>query len=173
MNENKIVKWVVILSIVIVANVFFNYTLSLVFNSPEYDEYCSYEKTSMMINGKDACEQEGGVWEPAPRPGSTSLEDPTGFCNMYTKCQNEYEISNESYEQNVFISLIAIGILLIVASFVIKNPILPTALALTALLNFLIATVRYWAYSNELLRVLILAIALVALFYVAIKKFSK
>lgn len=171
MKENKILKWALILSIVIVANLFFNYALSLTLNSPDHDEYCPFEKTSQVIETKEACQQADGIWNPVP-----SVEKnvkPAGYCDLYSKCNNSYEEAAKVYEQKVFIALVVIGVVVLVASFFVgTNPVLGSAFALVAVLDFVIASIRYWQYSNELLKVGILFIALVALIYLAVRKFK-
>ncbi len=174
MKENIVLKWSLILSIVIVANLFFNYTLSLVFDAPTYEQYCySQEKPSMPIQDRAMCEQGGGRWEPAPRPGTTSYEDPSGFCDMFAKCQKSYEDANKAYEQKAFIALVVIGVVILAASLFVKsNLVLSSALSLTAVLDFIIASMGYWRYADELLKVVILFFALATLIYLVLKKFK-
>jgi hypothetical protein len=170
MKENKILKWALILSIVIVANLFFNYTLSLVLNSPDRDVFCPFEKTSQIIESKEQCEQNNGIWNPGQ-----SIEKsikPLGYCDLYSKCNNQFEEANKAYEQKVFVALVVIGVLVLAISFFMKsNTVLVSSFALTAVLDLVIASMRYWRYSDELLKVVILFIALAALIYLAIKKF--
>jgi hypothetical protein len=173
MNQKSILKWSLIVSIVIIANLFFNYTLALVFNNPVYDEYCTFEKTSQIIETKEMCEQADGIWNPEINRKDIDMLVPAGYCDLYTKCNHLYEEASKIYEQKVFIALVVIGLLTLVVSFVIKNSTtLSSALALTAVLNFIVASIRYWRYSDEILKVVILFFALVTLVYIALKKFQ-
>lgn len=170
MKENKILKWSLILSIVIVANLFFNYSLSLVLNSPDREAYCPFEKTSQVIETQQQCEEADGIWNPG-RAIDQNIK-PAGYCDLYSKCQNEFQKVNESYEQKVFIALVVIGVIVLIASFFVgSNFVLGSSFALTAVLSLVIASIRYWQYADEILKVSILFIALVALVYLAIKKF--
>lgn len=170
MKENQILKWALILSIVIIANLFFNYSLSLTLNSPDHDQFCPIEKTTKNLETKEMCEKEDGIWN----QNTTGLKtEPVGYCDLYTKCNLKYEEVNKVYEQKVFIALVVIGLIVLVASFFVNiNPVLGSALALTAVLDFVIASIRYWSYSDELLKVGILLIALIALIYLVVKKFK-
>ncbi len=171
MTENKILKWALILSIIIIANLFFNYALSLSFNSPEYSEYCPFDKTSQVIQDKAQCEQADGIWNPGQALEKNVL--PVGYCDLTSKCSNAYQEAEKVYAQKVFIALVVIGVIVLIASFFMgSNPVLGSAFALTAVLDFIIASIRYWEYSDELLKVGILFIALVALIYLAIRKFK-
>jgi hypothetical protein len=174
MKENKILKWALILSIVIVANLFFNYSLSLVLNSPDHETFCPFEKTSAVIQDEKSCTEQEGIWQPAPKPSTTAFQNEPGYCDLYSKCNNRFEESNKIYEQKVFIALVVIGVLVLIASFFMQsNTVLASAFALTAVLDLVVASMRYWRYSDELLKVGILFIALVALIYLAIKKFKE
>ena len=174
MNTN-ITKWAFILSIIIIANLFFNYSLSLFLNNPQYDEFCSYDRGSQLIQDEESCLAVDGIWQASPKsimsPEEVNFNE--GYCDLYTKCNQAYEESAKIYEQKVFIGLVIIGVVVLLGSlFVSSNSVLSSALALTAVLNFVIASMRYWRYSDELLKVAILFIALVVLIYLVIKKFK-
>lgn len=172
MTENKILKWSLILSIVIVANLFFNYSLSLTLNSPKHEEYCPFEKTSQVVETREQCDAADGIWNPA-QLNNPEMKPIGGYCDLYSKCSNAFEEANKVYEQKVFVALVVIGVLILIASLFLKsNSLLVSAFALTAVLNFIIATMRYWRYSDELLKVAILFIALIVLIYMAIRKFK-
>ncbi len=172
MKENIILKWSLILAIVIVANLFFNYSLSLTLNSPDHEEFCPFEKTSQTIENKTQCEQSDGIWNSNQRI-EEQKNVPAGYCDLYLKCNNRYEDAAKIYEQKVFIALIIIGVVILIASFfVTSNMVLGSALALTAVLDLVVASIRYWRYSDELLKVGILFIALIALVYMTIRKFK-
>lgn len=173
MQENKILKWSLILAIIIVANLFFNYSLSLIFNGPNYDEFCTFEKTSKVIEDKTTCEQSDGIWNPNQFAKNSEIQ-PNGYCDLNSKCSNTFQEAVKVYEKKVFVSLVIIGAVVLIASvFVAGNAVLAASLPLIAVLDLIIASIRYWQYSDELLKVAILFIALVALIYLAIKKFKK
>ena len=171
--ENKILKWALIASIIIVANLFFNYGLSFVFNAPKYDEYCFVRETKQIAQEEQTCVQAGGEWVFDQHVNLVDSNN-SGYCDLYTVCNQKYQDANKSYEQKVFISLILIGVLVLISSFFIKtNFVLSSSFALAAVLDFIIASIRYWSYSDELLKVLMLFVALVLLVYIAVKKFTK
>ena len=169
MKENIILKWSLILSIIIVANLFFNFSLSLIFDAPKQEEFCPFEKTSQVIENKKDCESSNGIWN----PGKGSINEYAGYCDLSSKCYNSYEKAVKPYEGKVFIALVTIGVIILILSFFMKsNLVLGPAFALTAVLDFIVASIRYWMYSNELLKVIILFVALASLIYLAIKKFK-
>jgi hypothetical protein len=164
MKENKILKWALILSAVIVANLFFNYGLQLAFDGPDRDDYFPGRNDSQEL-----CVEKGGEWIESTQVDSGPKAG--GYCdtkNLY----EEYDAAREDYEKKVFIALISIGVILLIASVIVKsNGAATSALALTAFIDFIVASIRYWQYSDELLKVGILFIALIVIFYLIVKKF--
>ncbi len=153
MKENKILKWSLILSAVIIANMFFNYSLSLIFNEPKYENFCEMNQRFDYVEMTDQ---------------ERKLD-----AKSYQECNDNFQLARENYEEKIFLSLIPIGIILLIASALIKNnSTIVSSLALTGLLDLVIASVRYWRYSDELIKVSILFIALVVIFYLIVKKFK-
>lgn len=180
MENNKkslILKWSLILSIIIVLNLFFNVALDLVYGSPKYEDFCPTEQITKQIENQNECIEQGGSWNEYPaakyideRPESPRIE---GYCDQQFTCRQEFDDARENYERNIFISLIALGVITLVASLVLKsNLVLSNAFALAAVLDFVIASIRYWSSAHQATKVVILAIALVALIYIAYKKFN-
>lgn len=144
-SQSKTLKWSLILGIVIVANLFINYSLSLVYNEPNYNDFCPQAY--------------------AATPADAAQE---------TICSNDYQTAFDNFQADVFGTLVAIGVILVIASFFLKtNIVVSTALSLSGILTLVIASFRYWSSAYGWVRVLILGIALVALIYLAVKKFSK
>lgn len=140
-NQSKILKWSLILGIVIVTNLFINYSVSLVLTEPSYNDFCPQTLTN---------------------PQSTDIT-----------CSNNYTTAVNNYNAKVFVTLVAVGVILIVISFFTKaNAVLGTALSFSGVLSLVIASFRYWSSAFGWVRVLILGVALVALVYLAVRKFK-
>jgi uncharacterized membrane protein YhaH (DUF805 family) len=173
-KPSKVAKWSLIIAIFILLNVFFNVSVGLFLDEPKYENFCKNSYPDKTINNVETCSQFNGEWQnyavPFVNPDGTTV---SGYCDVYTKCQNEMNQATESYELKVFVILIVLGIITFLVSLFLKtNALVGTALSLAAVLNFIIASIRYWSSANEWLRFLILLIALVILIYIAIKKFS-
>ncbi len=150
-NQSKVLKWSLIIGIVIVLNMFFNYTLSLIYKNPDYNAFCSSMPTEVPVGGNLA----------------------TANPQYYPICQNNFQNAENVYDRNVFIALIVLGALCVaIANFFTGNTVISLALAWAGVLSFIIASMRYWGSANDLIKVLILAIALAILFWVAFKKFK-
>jgi len=172
---SPIIKWSLIVGIVIVVNMFFNYAISLIYSAPQYDQYCKQEQVIEAVNTKDACVAKGGQWDENyyGKPTPVGESAPAGYCNLQYTCNNDFTAASKTYERNVFVALVVLGIILVVASFVLSfNWILSVSASMGGILSIVIASIRYWSEADNWLRVLILFVALVALIYFAVRKFK-
>ncbi len=176
-TENRIGKWSIIIGIVIVLNLFFNYTLSLVYDAPDYEVYCPTQQVVTMPETQTECTDQGGQWTENSyygKPVAPGVTEPMGYCDLQYTCRQTYESDNDSYNRNVFVVLVVLGALSVLAGnfLVAGNSVIASGLSLGGVLSFVIASMRYWSSADDIFRVVILAIALGLLFWVAMKKFG-
>lgn len=180
MQENKILKWSLILGIVIVLNLFFAYTMKVVYKAPQYDTFCKQEQVIEKIDTQEACLEKGGQWDKNIVPRDVYMnEKPTivfpveeGYCNLQFTCNNAFTEAMKNYEKNVFMTLVGLGVLSIIISFLIASAeVVAMGLSLGGVLSFIVASIRYWQYASEYLQVVILGLALATLIWLGIKKF--
>src|SRR3989338_6995216 len=62
MIENKFLKWALILGIIVVLNLFFAYAMKVVYNEPEYTNFCEEKQIVEKIDTKEQCIGQGGQW---------------------------------------------------------------------------------------------------------------
>ncbi len=180
-KTSRVVKWALIFGIVIVLNLFFNYSLSVVYKSPQYAQFCKNPQVTEPITTKEQCVNVGGQWSqngvvPMPQGAVVpvkSVSEPAFYCNPDFTCNQNYQNAQNTYDRNVFITLVALGVLVVFLSFVFKsNEVLSSSFALGGVLSFIIASARYWSSANDLIKMIILGIALIILLYLAYRKFS-
>lgn len=147
-THSKVTKWSLIVGIVIILNMFINYSVSLVFDAPKYDEFCDDLRKPVAVEITDEILEE------------------------QDRCWEEYDEAREDFEKNVFVVLISIGIILFISSLFISNYVLSVSLSIGAILDLVIASMRYWGDAHELLKVVILGLALAVLIGIGIKKFG-
>ena len=177
-TQSKVLKWSLIIGIVIVLNLFFNYALSLAYKQPVYETFCP--NTSPVVTIPDTqktCVAEGGQWTIGgriygkPVPVGEIVAD--GYCDLQFTCRNDFDAAQKVYDRNVFITLVLLGAICVaIGSFLKKNMLISIALSLAGVLSFIIASMRYWNSADDLIKVIILAIALAILVWVALKKFK-
>ena len=174
-KQSNFVKISIIIAIVIVMNLFFNYGVSLVYNEPVNDIYSNPNPVVEAITTKEKCISVGGQWreDVSPNPEVKGKTEVQGYCNEnYTK-QLNYDAARKVYEKKVFITLIILGVLSLISGGFIAISILSIAFAWGGVLSLIIASIRYWSQADNLAKVVILAIALGILIWLAIKKFNK
>lgn len=179
-SQSKVLKWSLIIGIVIVLNMFFNYALSLAYKNPKYEAFCPNNSQVVIIpDNQKACVDIGGQWTNDvnyDKSVSVMIKQPvqsSGYCDQQFTCRNNYQVAQKVYDRNVFITLVILGALCVaLGSFLKGNILISTALSLAGVLSFIIASMRYWTSADDLIKVIILAIALAILVWVAIKKFK-
>lgn len=186
MKTSSILKWALVLGIVIVLNLFFNYSIALVYEEPKWENFCKQEQVVVEPKTQEQCVEQGGQWteqgimkgENVARPvmiDASGKEIPiTGYCNLYFTCQKEFDTYNKEYSKNVFMILVALGVASIAVSFAVAaTPAVSLGLSLGGVLSLIIASVRYWGYMEGYLRVIVLGLALAALIWLGVKKIKE
>lgn len=178
-TQSKVLKWSLIIGIVIVLNLFFNYALSLIYKAPDYNSYFTQPQVIESIETKEDCLNVGGQWNAnANIPPNTQLAigekmAPQGYCDPNFTKQKDYEEARKIYDRNVFITLVILGAICVaISNFLKGNMLISTALSFAGVLSFIIASMRYWSSADDLIKVIILGIALAILVWVAMKKFK-
>lgn len=177
-TSTRIGKWSVIIGIVIVLNLFFNYAISLVYKSPEYINYCPQSQVNGPIDTQEACLDKGGQWNAnayygKPIPGSSQVDPTRGYCDVEFTCRQDYQKAYDTYSRNVFVVLVILGAISVAfGNFFAGNAVIASGLSMAGVLSFVIASMRYWGSANDAIRLIILFIALALLFWVAMKKFK-
>jgi len=175
----KVLKWVLVVGIVIVLNLFFNYAVQVVYKEPQFDNFCKQEAVNVLPVSKEMCLKVGGQWNESSNIEKT-LPDPAeqvktnSYCDVQFTCRQNYETARDLYSRNVFIVLISLGIISIILSFVLSEVIVVSlGLSLGGILSLIIASMRYWSAMDDYLRVVILGLALALLIWLGIKKFKE
>ena len=176
---NGFTKWAMVIAIVVVLNLFFNYAISLVYKSPQYEDYMKPAQVVEPITTKADCLKVGGQWtDPDTRyeniPAAGMKTAPAvGYCDPNFTKQQEFNNAQKSYSRVVFIILVILGVVALVLGAVFANVILSQSFSWGGVLSLIIASIRYWTDADNLLKVVILGVALGALIWLAVKKFGK
>lgn len=177
----RVVKWALVIGIVVILNLFFNYALSLVYKEPAFDRFCPIALTSKTYTDKIMCTEVGGEWTETTSPvapDKSNVSNPvqvSGYCNATFTCNQAYDTQMDSYNRNVFIILVILGVLSLVLGAFLTNLSSVVALGFSfgGVLSLIIGAMRYWSDMQDVLRVVVLAVALGALIWVGIKKIKE
>jgi len=180
-SSNKTLKWLLIVGIVIVLNLFFVYGIKVFYNAPSFENFCPVNQVTTAPTTQAECVAQGGGWTsnasyvvPVAAPQKTApviATEPAGYCDINFTCQKNFTAANNLYDRNVFVALVILGVLsLIVGFFIQKSAAVSLGLSLGGVLALVVASIRYWSDMNDYLRLGVLALALVILIVLGIKK---
>lgn len=176
-KKSSIIKWALIVGITIVVNLFITYLVDALYNAPEFTDFCPEKQVNRAIETEAECLAVGGQWneniEAKSMTPQITVPVPAGYCDATYTCGKQYEEVMKVYNRNVFVVFIISGILLLIGSVYLKGAeTISLGLAFGGVLALIIGSVRYWSDMNDILRVVLLGIALAGLIYVAWKKFK-
>lgn len=180
-KRHPLFKWILVVGIAVVANLFLNYALDAFYQEPRFEAFCPQKQVQEAILTKEACLLNGGQWSENIYPKDVYRTEPVqplmevrGYCNENFTCGKNYDAANKLYQRNVFIVLVIVGTAFLVGSmFVTSVEAVALGFSLAGILSLVIGTMRYWSSMDERLRVIVLGIALAALVWVGIKKFRE
>lgn len=172
-KPSKFVKTSIIVAIVVVMNMFFNYAVSLVYHEPSYDQFIKTMPVVESIATKEKCLALGGQWNENVYPVTKGKIEVNGYCDQNYTNQKNYDTARKVYEKKVFITLISLGVISLILAGFLTLQILSISFAWGGVLSLLIASIRYWSLADSIAKVVILAIALGLLIWLAVKKFNK
>lgn len=168
MRQSLFLKWVIVLSIVIVANMLFNYSLSVFFERPVFEEICPDNSLIHLDKNREQCSLIQGQWV---EKSFSETEGSISYCSTFNKCNAGFEDEIKIFEQKVFFVLVIAGAGILIMALLIKIPTLSLGFGLAALVDFIFASIRYWEYSDDLMRVAILFVTLLSLVFIAITRY--
>ncbi|MGD9275577.1 MAG: hypothetical protein PVJ67_00215 [Candidatus Pacearchaeota archaeon] len=162
MDIKNIVLGIAIMILTIFVVVYGN---NLIFEKPEYDDFCGSVRTAKVIETQSECAAEGGVWEDH------------GYCNIYSGCEEEYDKAREKYYKKVFLVTLPLGIIIIaIGALVFGLEAVGAGLMGGGVATILYGVGGYWQYSADLMKFLLSLVGLVIVIYVAYwfnKKYHK
>lgn len=172
-KKSSFVKWALIFGIAIVINLFVTYVVQVLHPAPDYLTFCPEQQVNKAIESEEACLSIGGQWnENSGKPVPGTVPQPAGYCDAAYTCNKQFMESMSVYNRNVFVVFIVTGIVLLIGSvFLSGAEAVSLGLSFGGVLALIIGSVRYWSDMNDVLRVVLLGIALAGLLYVAWKKF--
>jgi len=178
MKNINILKWALVAGIVIVLNLFINFSVALVYDAPQWDKFCVQEQVTVAPNTQESCVEKGGAWNQNPnytdvrtKPVMVGESETKGWCDVNFTCQKEYAEASSVYNRNVFIILVISGVISLGLGFFL-NTYTAVALGLSfgGVVSFIVGTIRYWSNMDDYLRVGVLGLALASLIWLGIKK---
>ncbi len=141
---------------------FVGYGIEVIQATPEHDSFCP---RLWDITTKEDCNAAGGWWrneivEPVPK---------AGLCQNTTDCFVNFENARKRHDMVVFIVSMVVGLGAVVGGYYWKKRVSAGIIGGGVLL-LLYGTVRYWQHANDLLKFILLGVALAVLIWLGYKK---
>lgn len=114
----------VILVIMTVALV--NVGMSIIKESPQYDDYCMIDRPTQVVTQAE-CDARGGEWNEYALKEGLAEDTPTGYCDLYKQCSEEYDNAQKDYNQLRFYFLAIIGFILLIYGLHTKSSLIQYA----------------------------------------------
>ncbi len=162
--------------IAVVFLMFAVYGTKLIYDAPDYEDYCDYSRP-MIPNMNKNCSYNESLSDERQqcyneKGTPISVYDENG-CEVEincSTCQQDYDTARERYSQNLFIISIIISVVVIsISALFIKIESISGGLMLGSLMYLIYGTGFYWRYMDDLLRFIILGLALGILIYIGYK----
>ncbi len=164
-SHPRFVSWAVVLGIAVVLNAFLFVAGRIVFPQPDYQDFCPMANRPAAVEA--TCVANGGEWLV---PDGAKLSE--GYCDYSKGCMEDYQMANESHAVKFFAFMVIAGIVAIVAGVLITgSSIVSSGLSYGGVLALVIGSVAYWGDANDMTRLAISGVALLALLYLGWKKF--
>jgi|TARA_B100000315_G_C14441993_1_gene525128 hypothetical protein len=156
----KIKSAILALVIAIVLASLVGYAINVFEEGPEWDDYCGDFRNSELDNEvtQESCEaQEGARWR-------------DNYCDYNYQCQMDYDDARDKHGLTVFLVSVPAGLIALFVGVVLGLPSVSSGLMLGGVFLVFYGTASYWSNFSDIVRVIILAIALSILIWLGYKK---
>ena len=134
--------------------------------SPEYNDFCDERVQKGFRNvepepvkeNQVSCEEVGGTWMK------------NNYCDYDYECRMEFDDADDKHNLIVFLVSVPVGLVAIGIGIALALPSVSSGLMLGGVFLTFFGTVKNWSNFSNLIRVVILAVALVALIWLGYKK---
>ncbi len=157
-------KFILVVGIIVVLNLFFNFGVRAFYSEPKYNDFCTDDYYRFAPKPYPA--------DPKDKVAIEAYEkEQTEIAKKQKECSDEYTAVRDLYNRNVFIVLVSLGVISIIAGFLlISAEAVSLGLSFGGLLSLVVGTMRYWSAMDEYLRFIVLGVALAILIWFGVKK---
>ena len=160
-QPKNLLKWAVSIALVIVINLFFHYVIELVYPEPKFESFCPVTTEIYTTNNQFT-----------PQEITKAVKDgqSLGWCDANFTCNNNYQSAHSIYNRNAFVVLVILSIVVLGLGVFLPIEVLSLGFSWAGVVSLIVATFKYWSDANNIMRVIILIIAIAMLIWLAVKK---
>lgn len=123
--------------------------------APDYNKYCP-----QIMNEKE-CVDFGGTWNNYSAPEMNSKPIPGGYCDVYQRCQKDYDSAREKYSEKIFYSALIAGIvILIIGAFAFALEAVGAGLMAGGVGILIYGVVGFWEFADNWIKFILSLIGL-------------
>ena len=156
------------LAIAIVTVSFIFTAIYMVYERPTYEDTCNYRAMPIEIDTAEQCQELEGEW--IAFEGAPSEIKSEGYCDLYSECDKEHQTIDASFRKRVFIVALIAGLGVLIGGLFVPISAVSAGLMGGGLLTLFFGIIQYWDELANVLRLIILGIALAVLIYIGVKK---
>lgn len=166
-KSGKAKRVIISIGIAILFVMFVAYAIESFYPAPKWERYCP--QNQKQIFDKVECEANNGTWSDyTPKP--VEINSPAGYCDTYTKCNQELTKATEPYNRNVFFISIILGMIILLISFIPSLDKISLGIMAGSILLIIYGTIRYWGNLSNIWKTIMIGLALAVLFWISYKK---
>ena len=146
------------------------YGINIIYDKPEYKDFCGEFKTAEIIDNPERCEEVGGMWNEYGilRPVPIDGKSVTGFCDRDYTCRMEFDEANEKHSKKVFYTALPIGIIVIaIGAFIFGLEAVGAGLMGGGVGIILYGVGAFWRFADDWLKFVLSLIGLIAVIWFA------
>lgn len=162
------------IAIVIMFGLFVLVGTNTFFPMPDYAKICPVDVYSKAPPATaEVCIAEGGSWQAMPAEVTVVQGDPGGFCDMFAKCQQQFDAQQKDYAPRAYGVMVGAAVIGVVVSLFIAVEAISLGLLVGGVVIMLGSTGMFWGQVNDYLRFGVIAAVFVFLLAVAWLKTSE
>ena len=164
-------KLILTFAIAIIFVFFIGYGTEVFHDTPEYKDFCP---EVYHLDNEKACLEAGGEWfDETTEVIKEQIPRKATHCSNKLDCHLGYQELQDKHDLVVFVVAIILGVLAIVVGVLLKKDAISTGILAGGVLLLLYGTIRYWRHADDILKFILLGIALAVLIWLGYKKFDK
>ena len=163
-KPSAVKKWFLAIAIGIIFSMFIHYTVSTVFDEPQWNDFCEDKFVSYTTEAE--CLENNGKWN-SFEPKQVARE---GYCDINYECQTQFENKRDDFRDKAFIIHVLAGVIAIILGIVLVVEAVSTGFFIGGILELFFGVVEYWDRFGDYAKVFILGAVLAFLVWLGYKK---
>jgi hypothetical protein len=156
-------NWLMAVAIAVLFAFFIGYGIEVFHDSAQYEDYCP---SRFVYESEEECSAAGGEWSDLTIEGDAAKKS----CLATDDCQKAFSTAEEQHDRIVFIVALILGVLAVIAGVMVQHETISVGVLIGGVFLILYGSLRYWQHAGNVVKFILLGVALAVLVYLAYKK---